>query len=497
MASLELVFLRKRERMKNLQKRIRELKLLEAPLIYQKRSSEESLHKYRTEFQRDRDRILYSRAFRRLNGKTQVFLPLAHDHLRNRLTHTLEVAQIASVTVRYLGLNEELTEGISLGHDLGHTPFGHVGERALNLIMNGCEEIPPAQQHLQEETMGFKLNLQSVRVCCDLEKIYPEFPGLNLTNFTMWGVKIHSKSIWGPCEYLNEGECSLGLIPKCCRKQNGLSVRFYSPYDKRTLVENHNSEAWSFEAFVVALADEIAQRHHDIEDACHVGILDREDITGKMNEIFGGILKREDRSNFAKLDENGKGYFIPVASRFLVNFYNKDLITNSKQNMKKLVSKYQIKNKEDFKIAYLYMKPEEYREIVGFSPELSEADKAFKKFIKDAVLNSFYVQRMDGKGLYVIRRLFKAYLTNPKQLHDPTIVFLNNLFEGKREHVLDISKNRIGELRENIGRAALRQDPEFQAALLRTICDHIAGMTDNFILSEYSRLYGSEPDVFY
>ena len=127
----------------------------------------ETSHPYRTEFQRDRDRILHSQAFRRLEYKTQVFLSTTGDHLRNRLTHTIEVAGIARTIARSLGLNEDLTEAIALAHDLGHTPFGHAGERALHSLMEGHG--------------GFDHNLQAIRVVDLLEKKYPAYDGINLT----------------------------------------------------------------------------------------------------------------------------------------------------------------------------------------------------------------------------------------------------------------------------------------------------------------------------
>jgi dGTPase len=151
---------------------------------------------YRNEFQRDRDRILYSKEFRRLSGKTQVFLPASHDHVRTRLTHTLEVSQISRVTANNLGLEPALAEAIALGHDVGHTPFGHVGERTLSLIMSNCDRLANFQNLMISRDQGFKHNLQSLRVACDLEQLYGN-PGLNLTNFTLWGIKHHTKDNWG------------------------------------------------------------------------------------------------------------------------------------------------------------------------------------------------------------------------------------------------------------------------------------------------------------
>ena len=183
----------------------------------------EDLPKYRTEFMRDRDRVMYCTAFKRLAGKTQIYTIGSDDHRKNRLTHSLEVAQIARTISRALGLNEELTEAIALGHDLGHTPFGHAGERMLHTIM--CpksdvvkdspffgKEADTLKRELERESasipevisyetmFGFKHNIQSVRVAVVLEDSYRggkgENIGLNLTNYTLWGMMNHSKRLY-------------------------------------------------------------------------------------------------------------------------------------------------------------------------------------------------------------------------------------------------------------------------------------------------------------
>lgn len=153
----------------------------------------EKSQKYRTSFAKDRDRILYSRSFLRLRGKTQVFMLKDLDYVRTRLTHTLEVNQIAKTIASALGLNLDLTEAIAYGHDVGHTPFGHVGERTLNYIMNGCSKVL-SDSELSLGDRGFKHNLQALRLLCDLEKSadFPDCRGLNLTKYTLWGIPHHS-----------------------------------------------------------------------------------------------------------------------------------------------------------------------------------------------------------------------------------------------------------------------------------------------------------------
>lgn len=183
---------------------------------------------YRTAYQRDRDRIVHSSAFRRLQYKTQVFINNEGDHYRTRLTHTLEVAQIARTTARALGLNEDLTEAVALAHDLGHTPFGHAGEDVLDDLMSGSG--------------GFEHNLQSYRIVTELERAYPDFPGLNLTREARHGVFAHSSN------------------PRAIPDE---LAGFRSP---------------PLEAQVADLADEIAYSAHDMEDGLASGLLEMDDL---------------------------------------------------------------------------------------------------------------------------------------------------------------------------------------------------------------------------
>ena len=190
---------------------------------------------YRTEYQRDRDRIIHSRAFRRLKHKTQVFIPFEGDHYRTRLTHTLEVTQIGRTIARALGLNEDLTEACCLGHDLGHTPFGHSGEKVLNRILSGTEPSIPIEPKVAALAGAFKHNYQSVRVVDVLEKRYAH-PGLNLTNDTREGILKHTT--WRrdfPFPDLDD---------------EGLNL----------------SSAGHLEGQVTGWADEFAQQAHDLED---------------------------------------------------------------------------------------------------------------------------------------------------------------------------------------------------------------------------------------
>jgi dGTPase len=174
----------------------------------------------RMKFQRDRDRIIYSRAFRRLKGKTQVFLAGYDDHVRNHLTHTLEVSQLATSIAVSLNLNLMLTEAIALGHDLGHTPFWHVGERALNDIMNDGT--------IDSGNRGFKHNWQSIRVVEFLETAYRDYQGLNLTDYTRWGILNHPNNPNRTLESSLKHSAMVRVFWLGCRRPASSSQRFSS-----------------------------------------------------------------------------------------------------------------------------------------------------------------------------------------------------------------------------------------------------------------------------
>jgi len=466
---------------------------LSAPKKYIRRQRhEKDPGKYRNQFQRDRDRVLYSKEFRRLSGKTQVFLSLTSDHVRNRLTHTLEVAQIAQVTCLNLKLDINLCEAIALAHDVGHTPFGHVGERTLNEIMNGCYRLIDQQGNFTDEDKGFKHNLQGLRVTNELETLY-ENVGLNLSNFTMWGIKNHSSSTYPECESLFKGKCYLDRNLKTCNNNGKLSTSFYNIYDNILRQKDSVNEAWSFEAKVVAFSDEIAQRHHDIEDAFFMNIIEPAEFIDITKNFFNDFLKYEDKRLLEKIanSKDDRSVFLPYVSKFIVNFFNRELIDNSIKNLNKFIDKKPIIGKNHFNEIYNEIELSEIKNIIGYEKEFANKEKDFKEFLKEKIFSSFEVQRMDGKGRYIIRRLFKAYLTNPNQLKDDTLGFVYRIYKGEREKRPERSPSKVSKIREAICNAEIKSDPRFQISLLRGICDHIAGMTDRYAFSEYSELFES------
>ncbi|MGD0335774.1 MAG: deoxyguanosinetriphosphate triphosphohydrolase [Candidatus Omnitrophota bacterium] len=270
------------------QNRIKELedKLL-APYAMKSHSSKgrvykEAEHPYRSCYQRDRDRIVHSAAFRRLEYKTQVFVNHEGDYYRTRLTHTIEVSQIARTIASALHLNVDLTEAIALAHDLGHTPFGHAGEEALNELM--------------KKTGGFNHNLQGLRVVDYLEERYPDFPGLNLT----WEVR--------------EG-----------------IVKHSSAFDKAaTVKEFAASENPSLETQVVDISDEIAYDNHDLDDGLASGLINEEEL-GKL-EIWNNLTKDIPRK-YSGIDKNKRKYLI---IRSLINMQVTDLINETEKNIARL-----------------------------------------------------------------------------------------------------------------------------------------------------------------
>jgi dGTPase len=249
-------------------------------------------HPYRTHFQRDRDRIIHSTAFRRLEYKTQVFVNHEGDHYRTRLTHTIEVAQISRSIARALKLNEDLAEAIALAHDLGHTPFGHSGEETLNEIM--------------KDHGGFEHNQQTLRVVDLLEEKYPNFPGINLTYEVREGIMKHE-----------------------------------TIYDRPIPTEFNPQKRATLECQLVNSADEIAYNCHDVDDGLASDVLKEEEL----NEVaLWHDLAREVKKQYLHLSFSQRRHQIV---RMMINFEVSDLIAETN----KKVQKYQIKNIEDVKNA--------------------------------------------------------------------------------------------------------------------------------------------------
>lgn len=461
------------------------------------RTFEEEPHSIRNKFDRDRDRILYSKAFRRLSGKTQVFVVGNDDHIRTRLTHTLEVAQIANTISKYLGLDETLTEAISLGHDIGHTPFGHVGERTLNYIMNGCCLIKDFNKNLPDNQKGFKHNWQGVRVVSDLEQLDRKYFGLNLTDYTIWGILNHSNKEYKFCSRRNDQNICRLLINNCkCNSKldNDLSVKFYNRY-----ISLFYENSWTIEALVVSQADEIAQRHHDIEDGIEEKIINISELIDMFEKCFNYYLNDSDKELIKYIrEEKEKIYYLPALSKLIVNFLTYRLIIDISDNLTKLKKKFDIKSKYDFYNYKTDIKNKvDLKNIVEYSQNFKTQEKKFKQYLGKRILNSHKVQSMDGKADYIIRKLFKAYTTNPQQLPDKTIITLYRNIMSKEEFQKLKNGHSIewltGGLRDILEKDHFNKcEDDYKVALLRVICDYIAGMSDNYAMQQYSQLYGSK-----
>lgn len=385
----------------------------------------------REKYQRDRDRIIHSRAFRRLMHKTQIFNANTGDHYRNRLTHTLEVSQIARSIGKELRLNDELLEAIALGHDLGHTPFGHIGERTLNdlLSIKCIDEVDPIGE-------GFKHNYQSLRIVDNLENRCNEYSGLNLSLAVRDGILKHTKTIM---------------------KATGTPVK-YSCLDFSNM--KLDQPAMTLEGQVVAIADEIAQCTHDVEDGVRSGIIEFEQL--QKEELIQKVI-----SEWAiNIDCSTKTPTYETRNKIiktLVGYLINDVIKATQEKLEKdQIVPPTFNDEEDVFRA----------QLVCFSMENAMLVKQLNDKIKLWVLNSQRIAQADAKAEYIIKQLFKAYYVHPKELPD-YILSRYYSYVG-----LSLNRNQIDE-------PALRSDPAFS----RAICDHIAGMTDQYAAREYMGLY--------
>jgi dGTPase len=323
----------------------------------------------RTEYARDRDRIIHSRAFRRLKHKTQVFIPYEGDHFRTRLTHTIEVSQIARSGARALGLNEDLTEAIALGHDLGHTPFGHSGERILDRLLR--ESHPQAG--------GFKHNYQSVRVVDRLEKRYDE-PGLNLTHDVREGIFKHT--VWKrafpfPLDF-----------PEGLRFESGGTL----------------------EAQLVNWSDEIAQQTHDLEDGLPLAEEDAIEALEISRVVRQSRAPGKDRAA-------RRGSLI----RGMIGVLSADLVESSRGRIEAW-----LESTASRRPTILRAAGPPAGDLVAFSDQGRAYYRELKDFVYRHVIHSFPVSRNDGHARRVITGVFKAYRENPRLLPDYVLLGLHD-----------------------------------------------------------------------
>lgn len=461
--------------------------------LAERHMSETDIGKYRTEFMRDRDRILYSTAFRRLSGKTQVFLSGVDDHKRTRLTHTLEVSQIARTISKALKLDEDLTEAIALGHDIGHTPFGHAGERVLHEIMtlnkvHLIENCPFNNDgndiEAIEALQGFKHNLNSLETTLSMEYYRDNEKGLNLTNFTLFGIKLHSN-----LEYKNKN----GLDLK--------SLRYFSKWNSHCKFKESVNEAWSFEAFVVKEADEIAQRHHDIEDAIRGDIITKSEVVKIINEKFGEYFTDSERGMLVNLEKKSNERFISSISKIIVNLLVTRLVDNSCENLEIFKKTNNIKSNEDFAALMVQKNHNEVEKIISYGSidgecKFKDSLKEFEDILSEIIISSYEVQKADAKGRYIIIKLFQAFFNNPQQLPNQCVVeFLLLVKKYKDDSLIrkEIEDYGMGHIRKIFKDYVTKMNDEKllleQVCMMRVICNYIGGMTDNYAIKMYKELY--------
>ncbi len=321
----------------------------------------------RSDFRRDCDRIIHSAAFRRLAHKTQVFVFHEGDHFRTRLTHTLEVTQIARSLARALGLDEDLAEASALGHDLGHPPFGHAGERALDRCL--------------ADFGGFDHNAQTLHVVTALERRYADFDGLNLTWETLEGLVKHNGPLIG-----RDG------APLERYRKRGLP-RAIADYSRV-----HDLELWSYpsaEAQAAAIADDIAYDAHDIDDGLRAEMFEIDDLAGVIG--IDGIL-REIAAQHPRLEPPRRAHEL---IRHLITRMIEDVIAESSWRLAELAP----------------ATPADIRQaagaVIGFSAPMAQADRAIKDFLYPRLYRHDRIMRIMGDAEELVRRLFHHYLVAP------------------------------------------------------------------------------------
>ena len=353
----------------------------------------EPQNKFRSSFQRDRDRIIHSASFRRLKHKTQVFVNTEGDHFRTRITHSIEVAQIARSISRYLSLNDDLAETLSLAHDMGHTPFGHAGEETLNecMINHG----------------GFDHNLQTLRIVMLLEHTYLKFTGLNLSVETLDGLIKHN----GPFTDMNKLDRIIGL-KKFKNKINFKNNTF-------------------LEAQIASISDDIAYNNHDIQDGIRAKIFSLNDLLeiNFFNEIY--------KSYKPHIKKNNKDIVIYQIIRDSINIMVKDVIKNTIKNLKKnkIKSYIDVINKE--------------KKIVTFSKKLNNIEKEIKMFLKIMMYNNKKVVNKNNNGKKIVKELFEHIKKKPNHFLSKTD-YKNDKFRSISDYISGMTDRFAVQLHKSI-----------------------------------------------
>lgn len=469
----------------------------------------------RGEYQRDYDRIVHSKAFRRMVDKAQIFSSSKGDHYRTRMTHTLCVTQIARSIASRLRMNVPLTEAIALGHDLGHTPFGHQGERTLDKI---------ARNHAG---IGFKHNFQSLNVASILEEGYIECSGLDLSIQVLEGMWKHTK------------------IRKNAQTPLICDLKEFLPYEVSEDITNflhpENNFCSTIEGQIVFIADEIAQRSHDLDDALSAGLLSMDNVLDalslkKLHILKTQIERLKDAVSAAK--ENQRMFVSErdlltgrVASQ-VINYFVDDVV--------KRFEDFLVHNPEEVSEmrAYFRTNARVDRQVLHFSTEGQVLNDYLETIVTKQVINSPEVAAFDDKAKRIVSKLFELYYDNPRLLHDGTLQRIFIEMRKRTENVIhfqdgDIelvndeweriknpgNADRLRDLREIFPdrdlaiyhcaaefrdtfeegsdefikisayiNSCTNEYQEKKRILVRSICDFISGMTDTYAIEEHKKL---------
>lgn len=450
------------------------------------------IRNFETEFQRDREEVVSCKAFRRLVDKAQIFSADKGDYYRTRMTHSLEVNQIAKAIAYALHLNIDLTEAIALGHDLGHTPFGHQGERTLDDILSGKLKVGIISEKLLKMRCfgGFKHNYQSARILTKLEEKYTNYPGLNVSVQVVEGVLKHTK-----------------IKPNEILLKDFLSEEYINEIAIDT---NHEEQVCSsLEGQVVFIADEIAQRGHDVDDALTSGVMSVEEFTdrlkiSKCSQLEEKIKKEmEEIEKAERLIVNNKELQIARIVSCIVNYLITTTINYSKKSMDNNSTLKQVTLKNTVK-------------MIEFSPEVEKVNSYLERVVQKKVICNNEVARADYNASMIVKTLFEKYYSNPRLLHAGTIhrIFVEtlihknklvansaiNLNDGSIEIVNaeikelttePVDESIIEEYLKDVDNSRKEKDIiifEKRKILIRCITDYIAGMTDGYALEEFDKL---------
>ena len=343
-------------------KTIIKLSRLAVPFTSRGRFNREKKTSFRNDFQRDRDRIVHSTAFRRLKHKTQVFVNTSGDHFRTRITHSLEVSQIARTLSKFFNLNEDLSETISLAHDLGHTPFGHAGEEALNSCMKNFG--------------GFDHNIQTLRIVTILENRYYNFNGLNLTFETLDGLIKHN-----------------GPVKDLIRFNKILGRNFFK--NKINFLNNT-----SLEAQIASISDDIAYNSHDLEDGLKSNLF-------KLNNLINiPVLNKIIIKHNKKFKKYSNDLIIRQIIREIINAMVSDVIKTTQKNIK-------LNNIKSLADVYKFKK-----KIVCFSKKMQTFDFEIKSFLRQKMYFHKSVNTKTDYGRKIIQNLFELIKKNPRKYID-------------------------------------------------------------------------------